>query len=106
GSPSKPNDIVKRDIAHFQSDPLLSNFHKYPFAYFISEEDGKKYFDNFFNSGDVEYINYYVGFENRDYPNKLRLILIPADKEGNNIVAKDLTEDYLLQKSWPPPPNT
>lgn len=101
---TKENVEVKKDSDIFKSDSLLGSFQKYPFAYFISEEDGKKYFENFFNSGNVTYIRYYIGFDEGSRPNRLRLILVPVGEGGENIVNISLQTDYLLQKSWPPPP--
>tara|TARA_R110002020_G_scaffold61545_6_gene165529 strand:- start:6368 stop:7093 length:726 start_codon:yes stop_codon:yes gene_type:complete len=103
---TKENVEVIQDVNNFKGDPLLSKFQKYPFAYFTSKENEDNYFDNFFNSGDVKYIRYYLGFDECYFPNKLRLILVPVGEGGENIVNENILSDYLLQKSWPPPPET
>lgn len=99
------NKIINDDSIKFKNS-FFNQFQTYPFAYFISEEHGNRYFENFFNSGAVKYVRYYFGFDDGDFPNKIRLILVPVDGGGKNINNTSIYSDYLLQKSWPPPPNS
>lgn len=94
--PISPGDVPTY-IHDFNS--VLGTYAKYPFAFFIFDKD----FTDKLCRSEVKYIRYYFGFDSRDKPNALRVILIAADAYGNNLIDGNLGY-VIMQKSIPPPP--
>lgn len=78
----------------------------------INNKQGK-YWDLFFEQGDVKFIRYYLGFNEKKEVNPICMILVPVDKDGKNFSKKNLKDDVgflngepmLLEFSWPPKPS-
>lgn len=115
-----PDFDVNKAIDQFMNDSLLSKINLTPFSYFsadtfvkISPEIQKKYLDLFVRQKNFKHVRYYFGYDDSAQPFHLRMILVPTWGSGRNVVTpisdkgkkfKDGT--ILLQKSWPPPPDT
>lgn len=69
-------------------------YNQYPFGFFVAAET-----DQLINQG--EFVRYYFGYDSASPVNKIRIILVSTDAQGNN-----QTDDryILLQQSWPPHP--
>lgn len=93
-----------------------SVFRKYP------DENGEKYnnymfgffsvrheagFDAFLDrAGENGYIRYYFGYDEKDKPNRIRIILMAVDAKGvNKSYGRTADDGGSMQKSWPPPPD-
>lgn len=109
------NVEMKKFNSNFLNDPFYSDNHKFGMAYFsdyIQDQTLENSFLKYFiTQGNVAYIRYYLGFEETTESKFLRLILVPVDEKGKNteVVTKAdalFSEIQLLQKSWPPPPDT
>ncbi|MBL0103734.1 MAG: hypothetical protein IPP51_08245 [Bacteroidetes bacterium] len=90
-------------MLNFPRDENDEPYNHYPFGFF---EDGTDHdIENaFLGIPGIAYFRYYFGFDSRDRPNRLRLILVAVDKDGKNITRISPTGDYapMIQKSWPP----
>jgi hypothetical protein len=104
------NALVSRFVTSFDSlmqkttDGAGVTYQKYPFNYFIWGTDYKT-FVNW--AGKDGFIRYYLGFGERYKPNRIRIILIATDKDGNTKTGTlELYDDggQGLQNGWPPPP--
>jgi hypothetical protein len=84
-------------------DNNKEKYNKYPLSIFM--ENSKKEFDHFLSrAGKNGYIRYYLGYDENEKPNRIRVILIAADSLGRNITTLKNANDAVLQKSVPPPP--
>lgn len=115
-----PNFNVKEAIDLFMTEPLLSKINQTPFSFFSADEiiqspnsRKEKYLDLFVRQKNFKYVRFYFGYDNSTQPFHLRMILVPTWGSGRNVVTpisekgkklKDGT--LLLQKSWPPPPDS
>mgnify|MGYP005748053481 CR=1 FL=1 len=109
------NREMKMYNSNFLLDPFYKENHKYGMAYFSDTiEDqltNNSFLKYFITQGNVSFLRYYLGFEETLKGKFLRLILVPVDEKGKNteVVTKTdalFSEIQLLQKSWPPPPNS
>lgn len=96
---------VIRGIKLFRS--RFQNWSRYNFS-FIAENNRGDVADCITAAGPAGYLRYYIGFEDsvggRVMPNKMRVILVSADRNGRNQAHGRKSEDPILQSSWPPPP--
>lgn len=116
-----PNALVQQYVNSF--DSLMNaksdgkgKYCTYPFSFFDRRrdfEDGK-----FVQSRDYEdfisqtpkngFVRYYLGFDENDSSNRIRVILFSTDSSGRNITKKrpssKSNDALILQRSWPPPP--
>jgi len=84
-------------------------YNQYLFSFFHDSRDGT--FDNFLDqAGRNGYVRYYFGYDERDKPNRIRVILVAVDADGRNVTSinaggrtNDEGDGVTLQKSWPPP---
>ncbi|MBX2899811.1 MAG: hypothetical protein KF775_09170 [Cyclobacteriaceae bacterium] len=103
--------VAARYVKSFDSlmqktqDAAGKSYQKYPLNYFIWWNDYKTFVSW---AGTDGYIRYYYGFDEGHTPNRIRIVLIAADKNGNTITgAQARSEDgggEGLQNGWPPPP--
>ncbi|WP_026950443.1 hypothetical protein [Algoriphagus mannitolivorans] len=101
--------------ANFLQNSFYKENHKYGMAYFsdfIEDQPQVKSFLKYFvTQGEVAFLRYYLGFEETSKGKFLRLILVPVDEKGKNTEVVTVSNRFfndvqLLQKSWPPPPNS
>ncbi len=103
---------VLRKVYRFLSEEDFWKLNKYGHGYFEARTYSEDYFDNMLwpDNDSPAYLRYYIGLDEMESPAKLRIFLVPVDKEGNNIQSLRnprsplSSEPYLLQYSWPPPP--
>lgn len=63
-------------------------------------------FQDFLNQTPKDgFIRYYLGFNEHEPENRIRVILFSVDKNGKPITKIGKNNPIILQKSWPPPPN-
>jgi hypothetical protein len=74
---------------------------KYPESYFDGIKGG--YMEAFLSKNPVM-VRYYFGYDPKDAPNSIRVILIGTNSSGMNIVSTKF-DGSILQKSVPPPPD-
>lgn len=90
------------------TDSQGERYNHYMFGFFsVRHELG---YDAFLDkAGENGFIRYYFGYDEKDRPNRVRIILMAADSRGVNqaFVRTTHEEDGCgsLQKSWPPPPD-
>lgn len=82
---------------------------KYPYGFFENEINNDV--RDFLAQDGLEKVRYYFGIdsENQAYnkTNAIRIILVGVDKEGKNLIGTEKNRSpIILQKSWPPPPDT
>lgn len=86
-------------------------YNQYLFNFFHDNRDGtfEKFLDQ---AGKNGYVRYYFGYDEKDKPNRIRVILVAVDAQGRNVTSintngrtNDDGDGLTLQKSWPPPPN-
>lgn len=79
----------------------------------IKDKKGK-YWNLFFEQGDVRFIRYYLGFNEEKDGNPICMILVPVNENGKNFSKDDLNDEakdflneepMLLEFSWPPKPS-
>ncbi len=109
--PSQYNDVVvpRRDVMQYVQnfndrgpDDANGKFNKYPFAFFENEKSGDV--QQFLNQPDIQFVRYYFGYDAKFITsNRIRIILVPVDSNGQNIF-NDKASTVILQHSWPPPP--
>ncbi len=110
----REQSIVNAAISDFLKE--FQSFNKYAHGYLIKQEGtSEDYFESLFGvtNSSPEFIRYYFGFDESSKPCHFRFFLVPVNSKGENILKSKLevsgsttTESYLLQKSWPPPPNS
>lgn len=75
-------------------------FNKYPYGFFENESTNDV--ADFLAQPGIVFIRYYFGYDpSLTTSNRIRLLLVPVDKDGKNIFNDDVV---MLQHSWPPPP--
>lgn len=88
-------------------DPYGERYNNYMFGFFSVLHEAA--FQAFVESaGENGYIRYYFGYDERDRPNRVRIILMAVDAKGNNQAMARVTDDGgggSMQRSWPPPPD-
>ncbi len=108
------NVTLQKHITSF--DSLLSTmpdsngekYNQYLFSFFHDNRDGT--FEKFLNqAGKSGYVRYYFGYDEKDKPNRIRVILVAVDAQGRNVTSINRSgrtqEDGLtLQRAFPPPP--
>ncbi len=80
-------------------------YNNYMFGFFsVLHEAG---FNDFVASaGPNGYIRYYFGYDERDRPNRIRIILMAVNAKGVNLaIARVMDDPTSMQRSWPPPPD-
>ncbi|MBL7851318.1 MAG: hypothetical protein JNN04_10485 [Cyclobacteriaceae bacterium] len=80
-------------------------YNSYMFGFFSARHEAA--FDAFIASaGENGYIRYYFGYDERERPNRIRIILMAVNAKGvNQAMARVSEEGYgTMQRSWPPPP--
>lgn len=106
---------VLRKVYRFLSEEEFWRLNKYGHGYFEAKDYDIDFFENLLGPENESptYLRYYIGLDENENPSQMRIFLVPADDQGNNIKvlknprrANKTTEPYLLQKSWPPPPDT
>lgn len=87
------------------------SFNKFPLGFFETTKFQEVI--NFLNDGSIQYIVYFFGLdlESEQYKgnNQIRIILAGMNSKGELLLPVNenlIEEPYLLQKSWPPPPDT
>jgi hypothetical protein len=116
--PSKPdlptNSIkIELKVTEFLNHTRGKNLCEVGFAY-MSDEDGRalgqSYLSTFLGQPKLEYISYHFGFESKDIPHGLRLVLIARDSNGMPLQEIDPSKNFkffMLNGSRPPrPPQT
>lgn len=106
GSTAIDEATVVRHIHSFDSlqATLPEKYNAYPFSYFQRNDDGvfEKFLDQARPNG---FVRYYFGYEEKEIPNKIRVILVAVDSTGKNIVSIESKGDaVIMQKGAPPPP--
>lgn len=106
GSTPIDNAIVVKHIHSFDSllGTLPEKYNAYPFSYFQRNDDGvfEKFLDQARPNG---FVRYYFGYDEKEIPNKIRVILVAVDAAGKNIVKTEAGSAVILQRSIPPPYN-
>lgn len=106
-------DSILRKVHRFLSDVDFWQYNKYGHGFFEADLAGHNYFEQLLGSSNQSptYVRYYFGFDDNHHPNKIRFFLVPVDSNGDNILTlhkshpkMELNNSYLLQYSWPPPP--
>jgi hypothetical protein len=88
-------------------------FNKYPFGFF--ENNKIQDMDDFLDQSGLTHVKYLYGFDDSDNDhmrtNRIRIVMVGIKNDGTTIAVS--TPDMgtkenpiLVQKSWPPPPNT
>ncbi|SFT41211.1 hypothetical protein SAMN04489724_0642 [Algoriphagus locisalis] len=80
----------------FKDFPL----NKQGWTYFIDETDKGKLITQLANRNGFTYLGYCFGYDHSCEDNCLRVMLIPVNAMGRNIVSE--AEESMLQYSWPP----
>ena len=115
-----PNFDINKAIDQFMNDALLSKINQTPFSYFSADTSiklspgiQKNYLGLFVGQKNFKYVRFYFGYDDSTQPFHLRMILVPTWKSGQNVVTPIFKKEkklrdgtILLQKSWPPPPDT
>lgn len=100
------NATVVRHIHSFDSlqATLPEKYNTYPFSYFQRNDDGvfEKFLDQARPNG---FVRYYLGYNEKEIPNKIRVVLIAVDAAGRNIINMDEETAVILEKATPPPYN-
>jgi hypothetical protein len=103
---------VNQGIEKFLIDGRFNLFNSAPFAYFNvldwdREIPRKKvdFFKLFFGQGKIKELRYYFGFDSKEHPYNVRLIIVPVGPGGKNFVKYQKEKSVLLQYSWPPQTN-
>lgn len=106
------NAMVTRYVNSFDSlmntytDEVGKVYQAYPFNYFIWGADYKTFASW---AGKDGFIRYYLGYGEQYKPNRIRIVLIATDKDGNTITGGMELNDgggQGLQTGWPPPPKS
>ncbi|WP_113924679.1 hypothetical protein [Cognataquiflexum aquatile] len=98
-----PKEAVNDFNILFEVHPVFELHQKFGHAYFENKDDLVR---NFLNLDGLRNVRYYFGYDTKDYPYQIRVILAPVNGNGENIQFKKVgTKGELLQKSTPPPPN-
>ncbi|MCW5910122.1 MAG: hypothetical protein KIT62_03560 [Cyclobacteriaceae bacterium] len=104
------NATATRYVKSFDSlmntmvDASGQRYQEYPFNYFIWGADYKTFISW---AGADGYIRYDLAFNDKDKPNRVRIVLIATDKDGNTVTgAQGFKEPggQGIQNGWPPPP--
>ncbi len=90
-------DVIKYTKAFRESS--LGNYAKYPFCFFFDDNSGD--FKKLVSQPDVSYIRYFMGFDEKESVNQIRVVLMGVDSKGFNVAH---AKAIILQKSIPPPP--
>jgi hypothetical protein len=109
GATSIDNASVVKNINSFDSlmaampDGNGKKYNEHPFSYFRESTDGtfSKFLDQ---AGPNGFVRYYFAFDEKEKPNRIRVILVAVDAIGKNITSINGSEALILQKSVPPPP--
>lgn len=115
GATSIDNASVVKNINSFDSlmaampDGSGKKYNEHPFSYFRESTDGtfSKFLDQ---AGANGFVRYYFAFDEKEKPNRIRVILVAVDAAGKNITRTAATattsagDALILQKSIPPPP--
>jgi hypothetical protein len=115
GATSIDNASVVKNISSFDSlmaampDGSGKKYNEHPFSYFRESTDGtfSKFLDQ---AGANGFVRYYFAFDEKEKPNRIRVILVAVDAAGKNITKTAATaatsggDALILQKSIPPPP--
>ena len=112
GSNFEGKNSILQKVYKFLSDDEFWELNKYGHGYFEARDYNVDFFENLLgpkNNSPI-YLRYYIGFDKTELPSLLRIFLVPVDEYGNNILQVKkgvwtiVSEPYLLQYSWPPPP--
>lgn len=105
GSTPIDEATVVRHIHSFDSlqATLPKKYNAHPFSYFQRNDDGvfEKFLDQARPNG---FVRYYFGYEEKEIPNKIRVILVAVDAAGKNIINTKSGSAVILEKAAPPPP--
>jgi hypothetical protein len=99
-------------LKKFLKKDAFRNLQSVAVGYLDNGQKGEDYFGQFLNQipDGISYIRYYFGFDSDVKLNKIRFFLVAVDQSGKNITSINkagITQDaIILQKSWPPPPDT
>ncbi len=85
-------------------DAQGERYNNYMFGFFSVLHEAA--FNDFVASaGPNGYIRYYFGYDERDKPNRIRIILMAVNAKGVNLaIARVMDDPTSMQRSWPPPP--
>ncbi len=115
GDQSEWSTLAAADVNHYilSADSLFNSvtdsqgerYNHYMFGFFsVRHEAG--YNDFLDRAGENGFIRYYFGYDEKDRPNRIRIILMTVDSRGvNTAIARTNDDESTLQKSWPPPPD-
>ncbi len=87
-----------KSLMTIASDVYSDPYCVYPFSFF--GETPSHEIQQFLDQGAVS-VKYFFGYDESERPNRIRVILIAVDSNGNNILGSSA---IMLQKSFPPPP--
>lgn len=99
-----------RFISDYKPEKVKVRYgNRYPYGFFENEINSD--IRDFLAQDGLEKVRYYFGIdsENQAYnkTNAIRIILVGVDKEGKNLIGTEKNRSpIILQKSWPPPPDT
>ncbi len=110
GWETMPAEQVSRYVASADSlfgrhpDHNGEKYNNYMFGFFSARHEAA--FNAFVESaGENGYIRYYFGYDERDRPNRVRIILMAVNARGTNLTMARVSNDSSsMQRSWPPPP--
>lgn len=106
-----PAEVINRYVISADSlfamyrDAQGERYNNYMFGFFSVRHEAA--FNSFVESaGENGYIRYYFGYDERDKPNRVRIILMAVDTRGNNQAMAKVHDEggQSMQRSWPPPP--
>ncbi len=103
------NALAQRYISSFDSlmntmrDSQGVKYNKYPFSIFEenSTRDLKRFVDQ---AGANGFVRYYFAFDDKEKPNRIRIVLVAVTAAGKNITKIGTADALILEKSVPPPP--
>lgn len=103
-------DDLLNFINKFPNDSHIKPYNKYPCSFF--ENRGKVTLDmrDFLEPSNLKAVRYYFGYDSsysHAKSNRIRVIFVGVDSDGNNIIGSDermTVTSRLVQNSWPPPP--
>lgn len=97
------NDFVANGPAYPGGKPL----NKLPYSFFENEINPDV--TRFRAQPNIYAVRYYFGYDPGHQTNEIRVILVPVDKSGQNVIpvpgdAASAATVWALEQSWPPPP--
>lgn len=93
-------------LFNLATDSNGERYNRYMFGFFSARHEAG--YNSFLDrAGENGFIRYYFGYDEKDRPNRIRIILMAANSMGVNKSFSRTSDDPggSLQRSWPPPPD-